>query len=87
MFKQVLVAAALLLLAGSARAEDVITTPSQCFAAVDALAQTWENHKYASKAEADKIGAGLASLEEQCKNSKLDEAQKIFVALKVLINR
>ena len=85
MLKPVLAAAALLLVAGTAHADDAMTTPQMCFAAVDQLAQTWENHKYASKAESDKIGNGLASLEKQCESNQLAEAQKTFVELKALI--
>ena len=78
MFKQVLTAAALVLVAGAARADDAMTTPQMCFAAVDTLAQSWENHKYTSKAESDKVGTALAALEKQCENNQLVEAAKNF---------
>lgn len=85
MLKQVLAAAALVLVAGSARAEETMTTPQMCFAAVDALAQSWENHKYASKAESDKIGVALSALEKQCESNQLAEAQKNYAELKALV--
>ena len=87
MLKPILAAAALVLLAGAARADETIATQQICFTVVDTLAQSWENHKYASKAEADKIGAGLANLETQCKSNQLAAAQKTAMELKPLINR
>jgi hypothetical protein len=87
MFKQVLAAAALVLVAGAARADDTMTSPQMCFAAVDGLAQSWENHKYASKAESDKIGTALSGLEKQCESNQLAEAQKSIAELKVMIER
>jgi len=76
-------------LAGIARAEDTllapITTSEGCFNAVDALAQKWENHKYASQALKDKIGAALHSLDAQCKASDFAGAQKAATDLKALI--
>ena len=56
-----------------------------CFAAVDALAQSWENHKYANKAESDKIGVALSALEKQCESNQLAEAQKKYAELKALV--
>jgi len=85
MVKLGLAAAVLMLVAGAAFAEDTLTTPQMCFAAVDGLAQSWENHKYASKAESDKIGAALANLEKQCESNQLAEAQKGVGELKALI--
>lgn len=85
MFKQVLAAAALVLVAGAARAEDTLASPQACFAAVDELAQAWENHKYASKAESDKVGAALSALEKQCESNQLVEAQKSIADLKLTI--
>ncbi len=85
MFKHVLAAAALVLVAGVARADDAMTTPQMCFAAVDALAQSWENHKYANKAESDKVGTALANLEKQCESNQLAEAQKNAGELKAMI--
>ncbi len=85
MLKQVLAAAAVVLAAGAAHADDAMTTPQMCFAAVDALAQSWENHKYASKAESDKIGVALSALEKQCESNQLAEAQKNYAELKALV--
>jgi hypothetical protein len=85
MLKHVLAAAALVLVAGAAHAADDMTTPQQCFAAVDELAQAWENHKYASKAESDKIGTALSALEKQCESNLLAEAQKSYEALKAVV--
>jgi hypothetical protein len=85
MFKQVLAAAALVLVAGAARADDTLASPQACFAAVDELAQGWENHKYGSKAESEKIGTALSALEKLCESNQLVEAQKAIADLKVLI--
>ncbi len=85
MFKQVLAAAALVLVAGAARADDTMASPQACFAAVDELAQAWENHKYASKAESDQVGSALSGLEKLCESNQLAEAQKMFAELKLKI--
>ena len=90
MLKQVLAISALVLaggvlVAGAAHAADELTTPQACFAAVDKLAQGWENHKYASKAESDKVGEALAKLEKLCEGNQLSEAQNTAAELKALI--
>ena len=91
MLRQILVAGVLMLAADAAVAENAaigpITNSQQCFAAVDALAQTWENHKYANKADADKIGGALKQLEAQCEGEKYAEAQKLAGDLKTMIAR
>jgi hypothetical protein len=87
MLKYVLATVAVALVSGTAQADEAITTPQLCLSTVDQLAQTWENHKYASKAEKDKIGTGLASLEKQCEENQLADAQKTAVELKALIIR
>ncbi len=85
MLKQVLAISALVLVAGAAHAADEMTTPQACFAAVDKLAQGWENHKYASKAESDKVGEALAKLEKLCEGNQLTEAQNTVAELKAMI--
>jgi len=75
---------------GVARAQDTvgpITTPEGCFNMVDALAQKWENHKYASQALKDKIGAALKNLDQLCKASDFAKAQTAAVDLKAQINQ
>ena len=89
MFKQVLAIVALATVTGAAQAQDStitpITTPQSCFTVVEGLAQSWENHKYASKAEADKIGEALSKLEKQCESNQLADAQKTAVELKAMV--
>ena len=85
MFKQVLAISALMLVAGVAHADDAITTSQGCFAAVDKLAQSWENHKYANKAESDKVGESLAKLEKLCEGNQLADAEKTALELRALI--
>lgn len=76
--------------AGIARAQDAtlvpVTSPQSCFNVVDALAQSWENHKYASQAQKDKIGAALKGLEKQCQNNAFADAQKAALDIKAMIN-
>ena len=78
-------------MAGVASAQDTpvapITNSQSCFSAVDALAQNWENHKYASQALKDKIGAALHSLEKQCENNAFPDAQKAALELKTQISQ
>jgi len=89
MVRQILAVGALITLAASARAQELvitpITTPQACFAAVDVLAQSYENHKYTNKAEGEKIGQSLATLEKQCEGNQLTEAQKTAGVIKGLI--
>ena len=91
MFKLALTTFTLVLMAGVARADDAplapITTPESCIATVEALAQSWENHKYASKAERDKVGTALHALEKQCENNQLADAQKTATELKAMVGR
>jgi len=80
-------AAALVALAGAARAQDpAVTTQQGCFNMVDGLAQSYENNKYAKKyansAQADKLGAALKALEKQCEDNKFADAQKAAAGLK-----
>jgi len=90
MVRQILAAGALVLAAGLAQAQNAapapITSAPECFAAVDGLAQAWENHKYASKADSDKIGAALKQLEAACEGSKFADAQKMVAALQAQIH-
>ena len=78
-------ATALLLSAGAARAEDTITSAPQCNAIVDAMAQSWENHKYGSKAESQKVGDVLAKLYDQCTANNFAEAEKTIAELKPML--
>ena len=80
---------------GIARAQDAtlvpVTSTQSCFNMVDALAQKYENNKYAKKyatpAQADKIGVALKGLEKQCEDSAFPAAQKAALDLKALINQ
>ena len=85
MLKQVLAISALVLVASAAHAADEIATPQACMATVDKLAQGWENHRYASKAESDKVGDALAKLEKLCEGNQLAEAQNAAAELKAMI--
>lgn len=90
MLRQILAITGLMLTAGLAQAEDTVNTAiansQDCFAVVDGLAQSWENHKYASKPEADKIGDALKKLEKLCEGEKFADAQKSASDLKALIS-
>jgi hypothetical protein len=85
MLKHVLAAAAVVLVASTAHATEVMATPQACYATVDELAQAWENHKYASKAESEKIGVALSALEKLCEGNLLADAQKTAAELKAQI--
>jgi hypothetical protein len=85
MLRYILVVAALQVPAGGASAEETISNQQECFTIVDALAQNWDNHKYANKAESEKIGAALSNLEALCQGNKFAEAQKSAADLKVMI--
>jgi Skp family chaperone for outer membrane proteins len=78
-------------LATTARAQDAtiapITSGTSCLSAVDALAQSWENHKYASTALKEKIGAALKGMEKQCEDGAFAEAQKAIGTLKAMISQ
>ena len=86
MLRTVLAAMAVVAMTASAVAQDApaaaITTQQGCFNMVDGLAQSWENHKYASKAQSDKIGAGLKALNQLCENNAFADAAKAMVSLK-----
>ena len=91
MYKTIFAITLVMASAGIARAQDAtllpVTSTQSCFNMVDALAQSWENHKYASPAQKDKIGAALKGLEKQCEDSAFPAAQKAALDLKALINQ
>jgi hypothetical protein len=78
-------AATLVLAAGAAKADDAITSPVACNAVLDQLAQAWENHKYANKADQEKVAPILTQLQKQCEAGQLAEAQKTAAELKGLV--
>ena len=86
MLRQVLAVAVLMLAVGHAQAQSPavapITNGQECIAVVETLAQSWENHKYASKADRDKVGQALKQLEAQCEGEKYADAQKLASDLK-----
>jgi hypothetical protein len=86
MLRTGLAALAVVAMTGSAIAQEVpaapITTQQGCFNMVDGLAQSWENHKYASKAQSDKIGAELKALNQLCENNAFADAMKAAASLK-----